>query len=271
MTKSGDVKTLVVFGIGLLTVATAIMLWQRSVQRWIESDQLEGNAYEAIQKLKQLESHLAIVESEHRDSAVLALGKDARTLRQLAYEDVSREMRWENLERLLFQRLDQLQNRTNSNKETAEQLRLLLQTLGEDEDRRLHQHIEHKQAAMFRTVNEVTAILAGGTVLFLCGFRLLRREVAARRAAEAMIRDEHAALEKAMHDLDQSHWHLDNVAEFLPICMQCGRVKTADAHWETIIEYFRKNELLFTHGLCPECDAKVRKDFSEKRNGVKPT
>jgi len=265
--KAEDVKIVVVFGMGVLAVVSAIVIWQRSVQRWIESDRLEGNAYETVQRIKQLESHLAMAESERRDYAVMALGKDVRTLRQLAGEDARQQAHWETLEKLLSQRLAQLQGRAAPNKETPEQLRVLLQSISEEENLRLHQRIERKQAQMFSTVKEITAILVGGTLLFLCVFWLLRREIVARGAAEVRIRQEHEALEKTMRDLEQSHWHLDKVAEFLPICMECGKVKTADAHWEPIIDYFRKNELFLTHGLCPECAATVRKDFSGKRTG----
>jgi flagellar biosynthesis regulator FlaF len=263
--KAEDMKALAIFGLGVLAMIAAIVIWQRSVQRWVESDHLESNAYEVVHRINQLENHLAMAENERRDYAVSALGKDVRTLRQLANEDVGQRTRWEALETLLSRRLNQLLGSAQPDNETPQQLRALLRNIGAEEDLRLHRRIERKQAQMFTTVQEITAILIVGMVLFLGVFWLLHREILARRDAEVRIREEHAALEKAMHDLDQSHWHLDKVAEFLPICMECGKVKTAGAQWEPLIEYFRKNELFLTHGLCPECDAKVRASVPRKK------
>ena len=36
-------------------------------------------------------------------------------------------------------------------------------------------------------------------------------------------------LEKALAELNESHWHLRKIQETLPICMYCGKVKTGDA------------------------------------------
>jgi CHASE3 domain sensor protein len=263
--KAEDMKIFLVFGIAVLAVVAAIVIWQRSVQHWIESDYKEAAARETVQGIKQLEGHLAMVESGRRDYAIAAVGKDMRILRQLVAGDEREQARWETMETLLAQSMAQWHGNAAPNKELQDQIHKLLQKIGEEESLRLHQRIEHKQTQMFSTVSKITAILCVGTVLFLCVFWLLRREIVARRAVEAEIRKEHAALEKTMRELEQSHWHLDKVAEFLPICMECGRVKTADTHWEPLIDYFRKNELFLTHGLCPQCAAKVRKDFTETR------
>lgn len=267
--KTGDMKITLFFGLGVLAVAVAILIWQRAVQRWIQSDVLEGSAYETVQRINLLDNHLIMAESQQRDHAMSVLGKNLRLLRQLIDEDVRQQARWELLEKLLSQRLAQLQGHVPTDTKTSEQLRGLLRSIGHEENLRLHQRIEQKQTQMFNTVKAVTAILIGGTVLFFCVFWLLRREIIARREAEARTREEHAALEKAMRDLAQSHWHLDKVAEFLPICMECGKVKTADTHWESIIDYFRKNELLFTHGYCPACAAQVRAKYEQEKKQKK--
>lgn len=77
-----------------------------------------------------------------------------------------------------------------------------------------------------------------------------------KRLAEA-----NARLEKTLEELDQSHWHLRKIQEVLPICMECGRVKSAEAGWDTVVEYFRKNSLLVSHGYCPDCAVKARAAF----------
>jgi heme-degrading monooxygenase HmoA len=70
-----------------------------------------------------------------------------------------------------------------------------------------------------------------------------------------------ARLEKALEELDRSYWHLRKIQEVLPICMDCGRVKTADASWDTVADYFRKNSLMVSHGYCPDCAVKARAAF----------
>jgi CHASE3 domain sensor protein len=269
--KIGDTRIFLVFGLGIVAMVTAVVIWQRAVQRWIESDRRESDSYEAVQKIKQIEAHLAAVESERHDRALSALSQDLRTMQQLADDDARQQARWEKLEELLSLRVAQLRSNAAPTKEHQEQLHTVLREIGEEESQRLHRHIEDKQKQMFTTVKEITGVLAGGALLFLFVFWLLRREIVARRQAEIRIAEEHAALERTMRELDESHWHLDKVAEYLPICMECGKVKTAGTRWEPLIEYFRKNELLLSHGLCPECDAKVRKNFTETRSDPKPT
>jgi heme-degrading monooxygenase HmoA len=67
------------------------------------------------------------------------------------------------------------------------------------------------------------------------------------------LRQANEALEKAMADLNQSHWHLRKIQETLPICMYCGKVKTGDARWEGVVEYLKANSLFLSHGCCPGC------------------
>ncbi|MCX7886675.1 MAG: hypothetical protein N3B01_05375 [Verrucomicrobiae bacterium] len=269
--RRADLKAGLVCGLGVLAVATAALMWQHAVQRWLESDLRESKAYDTVQWIKELETQLALTETEHREYVLTALQKSLRVLPQLAGE-LGQRSQWRKLQELLSQRLAQLEGKSALDPVVSQQLRNLVREISREELSRLREHIEHKQAQMLNTVKVVVVILVGGTLFFLWMYWLLRREIVARTAAELEIRKEHQALEKVLRDLEQSHWHLDKVAEFLPICMECGKVRTAETRWETIIEYFRKNNLLFSHGLCPECAARIRHEFSEKRSsGSTPT
>lgn len=62
-----------------------------------------------------------------------------------------------------------------------------------------------------------------------------------------------ARLEQALIELCESQRHLSNIREVIPLCMRCGRVKTGDSKWEAVLEYFQRNNLAVSHGLCPEC------------------
>ena len=50
--------------------------------------------------------------------------------------------------------------------------------------------------------------------------------------------------------------------DIIPICLFCGRVESPDGTWTTPASYYTtKHDLLFTHGVCPECRDKWRPDL----------
>lgn len=65
----------------------------------------------------------------------------------------------------------------------------------------------------------------------------------------------HAELETVHKELKDSHWHLRKIQEFLPICMMCHKVKTADGEWDDLARFFAEHTDFLTHGYCPECQA----------------
>jgi len=60
-------------------------------------------------------------------------------------------------------------------------------------------------------------------------------------------------VEATLTDLDQSFWHLRKVAEVLPICVVCQKVKGDKTEWQTLAEYLQQNALFLSHGCCPDC------------------
>ena len=79
---------------------------------------------------------------------------------------------------------------------------------------------------------------------------VLARE-SARRAFE--LERTKSDLQRSLDELNASHWHLRKIQEVLPICMDCGKVKTGVSRWEDVAEYLRENSLFLSHGYCPEC------------------
>jgi SMC interacting uncharacterized protein involved in chromosome segregation len=79
--------------------------------------------------------------------------------------------------------------------------------------------------------------------------------VLARESARKSLELERARgdLQRSLDELNASHWHLRKIQEVLPICMDCGKVKTGAARWEDVVEYLKKNSLFLSHGYCPEC------------------
>jgi heme oxygenase (mycobilin-producing) len=60
-------------------------------------------------------------------------------------------------------------------------------------------------------------------------------------------------LEETLRELDTAYWHLRKIQEVLPICLECGKVKTGEGSWQTVVDYLRANSQFLSHGYCPEC------------------
>jgi CheY-like chemotaxis protein len=52
----------------------------------------------------------------------------------------------------------------------------------------------------------------------------------------------------------------------LPICMECGKVKSAAAGWQDVVRFLQDNVIPLSHGYCPGCAAAVK-----TRLGLDPT
>lgn len=87
----------------------------------------------------------------------------------------------------------------------------------------------------------------------------------ARREAEQANRELAAAkarLEQTLAELQQSHWMLRKVAEVLPMCVRCGRVKSSDDGWESVAAFLRDHSGFLSHGCCPDCEAAWRQSLA---------
>ncbi|MDD4735721.1 MAG: hypothetical protein PHP44_06415 [Kiritimatiellae bacterium] len=53
--------------------------------------------------------------------------------------------------------------------------------------------------------------------------------------------------------------HLEGI---LPVCASCKRIRDAEGNWHLIEVYVRaRSDAEFTHGICPECAAKLYPDY----------
>lgn len=73
-------------------------------------------------------------------------------------------------------------------------------------------------------------------------------------------------LERVLEELKTSHWHLKKIQEVLPICMECGKVKTT-SQWEDVLTYLKDNALFLTHGYCPDCLEKIKAQWGVPPQG----
>lgn len=73
----------------------------------------------------------------------------------------------------------------------------------------------------------------------------------------ASMERENRTLRAAYDQLKNSFWHLRKIEEVLPMCLNCGRVKTAEGTWEDVAAYLKANSKFLSHGYCPACAAEV--------------
>jgi heme-degrading monooxygenase HmoA len=67
-----------------------------------------------------------------------------------------------------------------------------------------------------------------------------------------------AQLQETLDELHRTHWHLRKIAEVLPMCAECGKVKLGDGEWASVTDYLRENSLFLSHGCCPACAGKMK-------------
>jgi len=88
---------------------------------------------------------------------------------------------------------------------------------------------------------------------------VLSRESARRNRELEVARRE---LAETLAELENSYWHMQKIQEYMPVCMRCGKMKTGDSEWESLLEYLRSNEILVSHGYCPACADEVMDEES---------
>jgi len=56
------------------------------------------------------------------------------------------------------------------------------------------------------------------------------------------------------------------VQDCLPICMDCHAVRSAGS-WQSLMDYFRANDIPLTHGLCDACAARRHEELDRAPQG----
>ena len=72
------------------------------------------------------------------------------------------------------------------------------------------------------------------------------------------------ALASKIDDLQRALADVKRLKTLLPICMYCKRIRDDKDYWHQIEEYIHfETGADFSHGVCPNCVAKMQTDFSE--------
>ena len=79
-------------------------------------------------------------------------------------------------------------------------------------------------------------------------------EIRARvRVGERVVRLQ-SALADRVRELEQALHHVQALQRLLPICSYCKRVRDDQNYWQELDTYFSDHaNLVFSHGICPQC------------------
>ena len=87
-----------------------------------------------------------------------------------------------------------------------------------------------------------------------------------RRAME--LRKGQAILLNANTDLLEALDEIKRLKGILPICASCKKIRDDHGYWHQVEEYVREHsEADFSHGICPECAAKLYPDINLNKYG----
>jgi DNA-binding response OmpR family regulator len=91
-------------------------------------------------------------------------------------------------------------------------------------------------------------------------------ELRARLKVGQRVVDLERTLARKVKDLEQAVSDVRKLKELLPICMYCKSIRDDQDYWHQIEEYIHSETGVdFTHGVCPECMAKMQKQIAAKK------
>jgi PAS domain S-box-containing protein len=101
----------------------------------------------------------------------------------------------------------------------------------------------------------LSALDTGGAT---SGWVAVLRDISERKAAER----EREAL---IAELRDALTHIHDLRGLIPICASCRRIRDDTGYWQQVEDYFgRYPDFAFTHGICPECAAKLYPEEQER-------
>jgi PAS domain S-box-containing protein len=87
------------------------------------------------------------------------------------------------------------------------------------------------------------------------------RDITARQRADA-------DRERLLGELQAALAEVKKLQDILPICMYCKNIRADENYWQTVEAYISQHtHATFSHGICPSCYEKVRKDWTDETPG----
>ena len=118
--------------------------------------------------------------------------------------------------------------------------------------------LKKDQEELIRYRERLEEIIKARTKELLRAYQELQQENAERQKAEA---EKEATIVKLQAALVQ----VKKLGGLLPICASCKKIRDDEGYWHQVEVYIRDHaEVEFSHGICPECMAKLYPDFVSK-------
>jgi len=78
--------------------------------------------------------------------------------------------------------------------------------------------------------------------------------------------------EKLIHELEAALAKVKTLSGMLPICASCKKIRNDEGYWSQIEAYISEHsQVIFSHGLCPECARKLYPDIFKNEDKDFPT
>lgn len=105
----------------------------------------------------------------------------------------------------------------------------------------------------------ITSLLALGPAALMSQLRASQTEIIALNSGlEARVRERTSELESALAQVKR-------LQGLLPVCAWCKKVREDEHYWLSVEEYIvRHTDARFSHGICPECSARVLREDAER-------
>lgn len=80
-----------------------------------------------------------------------------------------------------------------------------------------------------------------------------------------LIQDKNTELELERNSLKEALANVKQLSGLLPICANCKKIRDDKGYWQQVEGYVTdRSDVIFSHGLCPECVKKLYPDLSGK-------
>ncbi len=105
----------------------------------------------------------------------------------------------------------------------------------------------------------ITSLLALGPAALMSQLRASQTEIVALNSGlEARVHERTSELESALAQVKR-------LQGLLPVCAWCKKVREDEHYWLSVEDYIvRHTDARFSHGICPECSARVMREDAER-------
>ena len=121
------------------------------------------------------------------------------------------------------------------------------------------------RAEIFRGLSFALAAAVAVFIVFLYRSRRnLQRAYAAQLQTDRELRESETSLQRALSEIK-------TLRGILPICSSCKKVRDDQGYWQQIDLYISEHsDAQFSHGVCPECAARLYPAYLGRPNGEPP-